>query len=393
MKYDKYLIDYLDGELDKEFESDFFYELSINEDLRNKLSFLKRTKNITTGFLENVIVPETSSNALFSKLGLAYENLDNNVINEIKVEKKRNKLYLIPAIFMAAIVGYLIGYFIYDNKTENAGNYIDRKTMDNSYIEKYIGKLDKNDANLPKEIIDNKQYIIPKSVPETSQIDDDIIEINSGNNEIILSESSFINKNIPKINESKFNINELEIPNNKSNLGNELNQINTFHIENFDNYTKHKFAIEFGRADYIAFDDRTKQNVNLTIVNNFSLRGIYFLNENIGIGLEYKPENFSGTVYDNQNLVNIEKSTIGETKGFIIRFENQKNNLKPFGQITVGAFDDGGVFKLSTGVSYKLYEKFSMFMSIEYSGYINSYYGNINNFQKLGLNYGIAFNY
>ena len=405
MKYDKYIIDFLDGDLDKSLEDELFRALKANDEIRSKMKLFLKMNSVSKEHLNLINIPEKTTASIFNQLGL--ENEFSSIKKELNVndsdKSKHNKYLLIPIIFMAVLLGFYGGYLFFNGRNIESGINNSESLATSSSTEINT----KNNKPLLSEEHQSKLNILHKSEKKST--------IQSMNNEIKTKE--YNNNNNNEINlQNKNQLNSIAANNNVAKselLTNKLKlyspdktQLIKCFSKNFeysitDDINQYyednsKFLIEVNKSDYVHLKD---QSGNKDVYQNnsfldFGLTAIYFINANIGIGYEFKIEEFGENIYDEINNVNVFKYQSGQSHSILVRLESRyENNLTPFGQMSFGMLNDGYVLKLSTGARYDLYDNFSLSFCIEYGNFINNYLGNLRGFQKLGIKYGLSYKF
>jgi len=131
-------------------------------------------------------------------------------------------------------------------------------------------------------------------------------------------------------------------------------------------------------------------------LNNFGISGLYNLNQNISVGLDFRQENFFINYHGFEGIqeYNYYQQPNFSTISCLLRYKFYNfGNFKPFGQISVGANSLGFVTRGMLGTEYLIANNISLIVSGEYNKLFFNYQNNNFKSSKYSINYGFLYNF
>jgi hypothetical protein len=415
MKNTEKIIEFLDGSLRQESETELYRSLLENEYMRQEMRNHISIKNAVKADFKAFNPSPASTLNIFGTLGFsapmgAVNSTGNSTGGTIISFFSKNKLSILYNILSAVIGGILVFLFLKQNgdfKNElvnnnsnilnnssssfsknnqsNPNNEQQNGTNNNlnqnnekiKVVTKYI-YLEKKNNNIP-DLVNTKEISSETASPfsEISSAKPAILayqDFNSGLNNKSNSpfERELSGKNLQ--NGQIFNINTI------------LNKLNQIGI-----------SAEFTGNQFFQTMDENIEPSKIQLFNNNSLNLLYSISDNFKTGLSLRRENFFQTFTGTDSLGNTyryEQKPNLTSIGLVNRFNPfRTETLSPFIQFEIG-FNSGGLLgRGAIGTEIKAYSGLSFIIGLDYSYMVYSHQNQYFTTNKIGLNYGIAFSY
>ncbi len=411
MDYKLLIQEYLDGELPPDAESQLFMALSSSEELRKEM---KDTIALDKGMSKRVsaFVPASASTMnIFTQLGIggavgaATTAAALGFKGSVLAFLSTHSAAVISAIVaMALTAGSFLAFYNPPDKQKIAGNRQQQQfdiggsqNLEPPTVKAF--SMNRDNVHNILFRVDTVIRYITRTVPNEPNKSTNNREYQSGNliengtvkrqeqRQASLFEFSIpaINTNITVPETQNFNI-DYPISNNYSPIPVDLqNNINS------------GISFEIKGNGYWSIPHTDVPQYDKAALANLQLSALYGLSDNLKIGIDLRQETFY------QKFIG--KNEIGEefeykqepnyyTFSIFGRYsllQNTKYGI--FAQASFGATATGGVSRLMFGFELSPYSSISFLMGIEGSMLSYIHQNNIFNSPKIGLNYGVAFNF
>lgn len=402
MDYNFLIHEYLDGSLDKASESQLFIALSSSEELRNEL---KQAIAMDKGLSKRVsaFVPSSSSTLnIFSQLGIgaalgaasstAAFGLKNSILSFFSVY---STAIISTIIGIAVTSGLFLGFYHPSNSQEQtiAKNVADlRMTTQGQDNLTQIA----HEQIFPRPLDVHKFDTVVKIVKQQSILESDKqkgIENENQEQHVEIFESSELltASDIPKYNQvAKFETMQLLYQNNLPE-----NRYNPFQISLPD--AINNLSIEVKGNGYKSLPAAEVPRYSDGLLSNMQVSVLYVFNSRFKAGLDFRQEsyyqNFTGTNEIGESF-RYKQNPNYYSLGLMVRYNvSESNYFNTFSQLYLGGTVTGTVSRLMFGFEFLPDSPISFILGIE--GSMLSYYHqkNLFNSPKIGLNYGVAFNF
>lgn len=395
MNYDKYLVDFIDGELPPEKEEKLFRVMNHDAELRAKMKLLLAVQSASKTHLDHVDVPQNATDRLFNSIGI---NLDRPSENEQLAEdsKSKSKKYFlwIPIIFSALFIGFLAGYLLRNDpqnyteinrKSDNFNPGVYKNQFGNDFYNEKSSLGNINNVKIPKMAVnkDSKQKL--STIRLQDKIDNNPIEsIHESRDVVINKEKPLMIASIDKINVETFK---------QTPIQHELMPI-AYQPYNVSNQPHIEIGI--GRGDFLFLRQEPVSNGLGFPISNTGVSGLYYFNDNIGIGFEFKYEQYALSYETTEPFSGYPVTTTnaieGLSKSLVVQLQSSEMDVAPFGRFTAGLLESGYIFKAATGIKAEIYGNLSGTIALEYSNYMQTIYRQHFS-QKIGFVYGLTYRF
>jgi hypothetical protein len=367
------IIEYINGDLPIDAESEFYSKLSINQSLRDELRMYKLIPKAAKSSL-NAFVPDVNlTNSLFTSLGIAASS-HNTPLN---INKNSNLIQNSKMMLVGGIIVFLLlspFYYFFGNK----GNIV---------IEDKVPVIIKSASSIPIEKPINIQQ---KSKPIIKYVfiekEKDIDKVDQNNIIRNLNTINFVKK------DKNIKINQVVSDFNSPNIRQE--SIPEF-IESTNILEDWGLAIEMKSTANWTLPKETLFPSYMSKINNMDLAILYKLNDNFQIGADFRHETFF-VKYRGLNSLNqtidYEQNPNLYSYGIFGRYNiGEFSNINPFLQGMFSANNYGIILRSSLGLEYRILPQFGITAQAEYSTMNYQHQNNKFNAGKFSINYGIKY--
>lgn len=425
MNYKDKLPDLIDGLLPLDEEKAIFARLAEDEELLYEYKALNSIVNTIHSSISQYTPTNQATNAVFAQLGIQLPMAENQLsfvsgkeklekyskaslalaaslalffsistlnkysINTISIDSKQNQTVLKPDLVASA------------NKNQNlpqSSRITPAASLNNSPIEVIKSEnTDISDINVASQIAYNQlsNELYASQLPENSlsQLADFQDRDNLQDYKTVAF--TMINNNPQSSNfenEDQFSSYSLssEIPSAPNSLE---------FIENYSILNEASFTIELKNSIYFNTKESDKPSAKL---NNIGLTILYQINDNFSAGVDFRDESFKLQSNENvetlssnnsqpNSLSNIALTSIGVAVRY--NFKEKGDSFYPSGQVILAKNREGVVGRVNLGISFKPIPGLTTTAGIEYSNLTYSSSSISYNSPKLGLNYGLAYNF
>ena len=418
MDYTSLINDFVDGRLDSSQEDNLFYMLSSSDDLRTELKqFIRLEKAFSTDAIG--LSPSASSTiGVFNRLGIVAPALtpSNSPIGSAQPGffssfwGKYSQGFvsgIVSTVLTAVIVFILMSNFY--NVSTNDGN--SNKFANKSVVQNSPSSLISIDSNniVPKissQSWDNDNQLNKGYQKEKVIIKYKYIEKPTEKNEYAdnLNPIDAITLDIPKevsaiensIMRNSLDINKIESPNithfKTNKIISDINQPNYLDI----NTNNLGIFCEFKSSEYWSLPKEVIPQSSNPIFSNTSLTLLKSLSQNFLVGMDLRQEFFyqkyEGVEKDApyEYLQNTNYISLGITGRYYL---GNIYGIEPFSQLTLGGNKAGFIGRFMVGVNYKPLEFISLMLGVEGSVLRFHHHDQFFYSPKIGLNYGVSFNF
>lgn len=400
------LYDFAEGNFDETVETELFFEMASNSQLRTEF---KNILSVNTALNSNrglFGVPEKSTEAVFSTIGIAMASSAVNNANVISagvgISNKKYFSSLIATIIVTALITLFItdyfnlrdgGYYssqasLFNNQTYNK--------LSNYFAENAEDAVELNDIYSVVAESNNKQNKMsaPELKPAIHNLITDISESERIQNDefktIVNYDSGLQILDVVDIN-LMGNSNSFD----KTNLADLSEKLlnNTVENESFWN----KFNIEIKNTQDWMLPSPTTTPAKFAAFHNLSLALYYEFNRNLSSGIEVRRETFfqKFDFRDDNNLLTIIEQQPNFTTVYLTGkySHNLDDVISPYIQLSAGANQVGVVGKLSAGVNYNLTNDFGILLGVENANMVYGFKGNTFYSSKIGFLWGLNFKF
>jgi hypothetical protein len=399
--YQKFIHDYLEGNLSKE-EVDFlFAQLPNDNDLKKEFESQQDLLNLIKQDKINTTTPVGLTASLFSKLNYGIPFEGSKILS-----KNKNYRWVYSALLLLLFVVSipLTVYFTEnDNILENSiksniiinksqidknynipvlmnqnltNNEIDNKVKDNFYYQQNLLLSDKHLSNKQNLIKNEQNYndkLVNNSFLKIQQVNHSYF-INSKNENLSIFFNNFV-----KI-DNKIN--------NKILMDNVLELNNLYKLKNLEIY--------FDFKNNLNNEPNIKLNNSSSNLTNLNLGLKYKLTENSKIGFEIGQENFTQNFRTFDGLIYQQSPNLlylGLNYTYLANFIELPTDATPYAQISALATTIGPIFKINSGFSLFANNNFSINLGIEYLSLFYIVNSNIYNSSKINVTGGLVFKF
>lgn len=398
--YQKFVHDYLEGNLNKE-EVDFLFEQLPNDnDLKQELELQQNLLYLIKQDKIKTTTPVGLTASLFSKLDYAIPFEDSKILS-----KNKNYRWVYYALLLLFVVSIPLTVYFTKNNNQLENSTKSNNITNNNQVDKNNNIPVITNNNLTINEIDNKDkdnFLYQRNLllSDKDLYKKQNLSINEKNSNDKLENSSFLN--IQEINLSHF------INNNNDNLNNFFN--NTVKNDNINSIIFGKNILELNsnlfkvRNLEIYFDlkNNLKNEPNIELINsssnltNLNLGIKYKLTEYSKIGFEIGQENFSQNFRTFEGLIYQQSPNLlylGLNYTYLTNFIELPMDATPYAQISALATTIGPILKINSGISLFASNNFSINLGIEYLSLFYNVNSNIYNSNKINLTGGLVFNF
>jgi hypothetical protein len=376
---------FLEGSLNDEPEREFYTNLLSDDVLRAELRQIlvfQRSMKYASSIGK---VPLDTENELFAKVGF-------NKQNKGRAFRSQFISYSKNAGFVC--IGAILTFFImqlYGSTNSNKELYSNNNSRVNSvpFVSSRARLLD-NNARLKEAVHKNVGFNNNNNI---------VNQDNSAQSKY--SENSSEPKNINTIQIQRA-INYSDIKNRKYSLSENMDfyssntQNNNILIES-DDRNSTKFNIELSGVQPL-YMEKTKINTNsVSPFFNTMCALSYSIYDDFKIGLNIRNESFYQHFNGKDKLT--QYTEVDQQQRFTSVAAFGRKNIRisdrfnPILQFDIGFANNLNILRLGSGVEYKYSDNLSFILGVEFSGLFYKYYNNSFYSSKLGLNYGIIYNF
>lgn len=424
MNYKDKLPDLIDGLLPLDEEKAIFAQLAKDEELLFEYKALSSIFTTINSNISQYTPSNQVTDAVFAKIGIqspTFEHQLTFIDNRRKFNKySKASLALAASFALFLSISTLNKYSIIPLHISTMQNQIVSKAdlmefakdNNNKYLKsKSISKSLK--SNLPIEIIqtEDKNVIdeLDSQIPNkeftsefnSSQItEDNSIQLadyqyNIGDKDY--ESLSFLRQN----NNPQSSLSSNDEPSNSNNYLSEIPAApNSMEfIENYSRLNEELFTIELKNSIYFNTQKSDKPSAKL---NNIGLTILYQINDNFSAGVDFRDESFKlqtneevETLSSNSSTINSQSNIALTSIGLAVRYnlKEKGDTFYPSGQVILAKNREGVVGRVNFGISFKPIPGLTTTAGIEYSNLTYSSSSISYNSPKLGLNYGLAYNF
>ncbi|MBS3999111.1 MAG: hypothetical protein KGZ71_01370 [Desulfobulbaceae bacterium] len=406
------LLDFIDGNLSIEEEQTLFYELTVNDELRQKLKDLMAIEQTVSANPSFYAPTVNSTKAIFSQLGFTPPQTLITTASVLKVSTfmpfLKSLNFILPTLSLLLLSG--VSYYALENNIFSSTDVLRELTSEKTKREIMF------ESNLPiteqYELAEtNESSINSKSIEATKKLakDESIFPQNLVNNSFDSQEQgsnerfSFTNNNDSSSSSYTFDISKSELMSNK-----DLSTLQ-FKNDNFSSiaFVEESFSIKdyniYNRFSIVILKNHYAHTIKPTVEpsKNHDLRDISFslrfkFNSDWSIGVfalnEAYFQKFDG--FDEVGRkIDYEQQPLLQTIGTQIQYNYFiTENLAVHPKILAGLNEGGFVAGIGTSMSYNIYSGISFEFGVELKRLFFRH--NAENFgsTKYGLNYGIIYN-
>ncbi|MCO5252303.1 MAG: porin family protein [Candidatus Kapabacteria bacterium] len=415
MNYSEILYDFAEGNFDEAVESELFFEMASNSELRTEF---KNILSVNTALNSNrgmYAVPEESTKAIFSSVGLpaVASTLNPAFISSSAAGISKTKF--VSSLIAATIVTVLLTLFISDNFANKnlEHNSTQAFLLNNQASNKLSDYFAENaqDASEPiayKTLAKASYTKSPKSSkPLIASVDNNIIAEVSESDKVKIIDSENTLENLQILDSENTLENVQDVPDNQEPLLNDFNTIdNTILADNeidvvifpLESETFwNKLNLEVKNTQDWMLPSPTTTPSKFAAFHNLSLAVNYEFNDNLSSGFEVRRETFfqKFDFRDDENLLTIIEQQPNFTTFYLTsKYSfNMSELISPYIQLSAGANKVGFVGKFSGGVNYDLTNSFGVLIGVEYANMFYGYRGNTFNSSKIGFLWGLNYKF
>ena len=396
MDYNQLIQEYLDGSLNPESESQLFMALSSNEGLRNEL---KQSIAMDKAMSRRVsaFVPSSSSTVnIFTQLGIGAAVGATTTVAAGGLKQALMTFFttysgaVLTGIITFALTtaGFLTLYHPAENssssgKIEKSELYNNNLQPANSFPSIATSEQSKHDTVI--------RYITSGVEPKNPELAAEHVEptIETVNSSLTESETSMLSVSRPSV-ESGFKSNLISANHN-------FNGQYDYYPIDLPNNIDLGLKVELKGNGYWSVVRPEVPQYSSSILSNMQLSALYRLSDKFSLGFDIRQESF----YQKFDGVN----ELGEqylykqypsyiSLGLIGRYSFWQNDyLKTFGQLGAGGTITGLVGRMVLGFEIMPWSDISFIVGVEGSNLMYWHQNKIFHSPKIGLNYGVAFNF
>jgi hypothetical protein len=399
------LLDFIDGNLSLEEEQALFYELSTNDELRQKLKHLMAIEQSVSANPSFYAPTVSSTNAIFNELGFAppksITHINSSTTLNTIASFVKNLYIIIPGITILLLSG--LGYLYLNNK--NTSDFISDtpETMTQSIpqTERNIAFIEQyQDQYGTESDIENSSLAAtgkPISYIQSNKLD--FVETGSENSnnpnlqDLYLSMDASLQKITDVIRSHIQKNNPPFYTGNNSGSVIIASGLDKLAEPNFLS----KFSIDIAKHNYTHTIQPTVEPSKDQSLKDISLTVNYRINSNMQLGAFYIKETFfqqfdgvdefsRNVIYEQQPIFN----TLGIKANYIYDItENISINSNLLTGYNLGGLIGGG----GIDFSYNIYAGISLNFGVEYKALFYEFQGRNFNSTKYGTNFGISYNF
>jgi hypothetical protein len=412
MDYEFLIQQYLDGELDAAGESQLFNALSSNEELRKQM---KDAIALDKGLSKRVsaFVPSSAATMnIFTQLGIGTAV---GAASTAAALGWKGALLAFFSTHSAAIISAVVAVALTAGSFLTFYNPPDNVNLTGQKQTEYRQINNGNRANKPPSVIsrntdDKENNYVPIRVDTVFRyITRTVTAMPSDRNEAAVQSSSDMAKNNLENGKQDEQILLLQssTPDINTNLNSqEMQRINTVYPES-NSYTP--MPVNAGQKGNLGVSFELKGNGYWSIPHadvvqyetpafaNIQLSALYAFSNKFKAGADVRQENFyqnfSGTNEIGEEFEYKQYPSYYTFSVFGRYTFLQKQNYGLFAQASLGATTTGGVSRLMFGLELSPFSSISFLLGVEGSMLTYIHQNNIFNSPKIGLNYGVAFNF
>jgi len=405
MDYNFLIHEYLDGTLDKASESQLFMALSSSDELRNEL---KQAITMDKGLSKRVsaFVPSSSSTLnVFSQLGIG---AGLGAASTTAALGFKSSILSFFSTYSTAIISTIVGIAV------TSGLFLGFYNPSDSYSQERIIAMNSSDSKMENSETaflsqTSQEQIFPR--PLDVYKTDTVVKFVK--QQYILPESekqTAIESDIEDKFDTGFDSSELltfsDIPNSKQEVRFETKQV--FHQRYLpeSNYEQYKIAfpsvinnlsLEVKGNGYKSIPSPEVSAYPAGLLSNMQVSALYDFGNGFKAGLDFRQESyyqsFSGTNEIGESFIYRQNPNY-YSLGILTRYNLYESTyFNTFSQLYLGGTVTGAVSRLMMGIEFLPDSPISFILGFE--GSMLSYYHQkiLFNSPKIGLNYGVAFNF
>jgi hypothetical protein len=402
MNYSEILYDFAEGNFDEAVESELFFEMASNSELRTEF---KNILSVNTALNSNrgmYAVPEDSTKAIFSAVGLpaVASTLNPALISSSAAGISKTKF--VSSLIAATIVTALLTLFLTDNITNKNVEHSSAQAL--FFNNKASNKLSDYFAENAQDATEPITYnTVAKATSTKSQklhkpliasVDNNIIAAVTESDNMQIIDSEMTLENVQDVPENQ----ELHLDNNtidNTNLADLAQDLIFIPVETKTFWNKLNLEIK-NTQDWMMPAPTTTPS-KFAAFHNLSLALNYEFSDNISSGFEVRRETFfqKFDFHDDENLLTIIEQQPNFTTFYLTsKYSfNMSELISPYFQLSAGANKVGFVGKFSGGVNYDLTNSFGVLIGVEYANMFYGYRGNTFNSSKIGFLWGLNYKF
>ncbi len=384
-------IEYEDGNMNPQQENEFFQKLASDKSFRSEYKSFQ-TISSSVKYRSAIVLPSDELTAsVFASLGVEMEPV---------VALPFYKKTFFRNCIMSAIVSlltFVIAWYMFRNedidieaKVSSKEFYLQNNDNNTTKISKQAGVVEqKNNSENINSNVDTISRIVyidkskeDKNISENNSIEKS--KIQSNNHELIEFASAINYIDTPFDSQVKLNIENLNRVENIESIS---------YSPLFANFFKPDIDVEFSGSDY--FNLYSNDAINVSIIGNLNLAILKNFNKKWSGGVEYRYETFYGKFYDSssENLNsftqdNFSTLTINARYKMI---DHQKYAV--FSELGIGGNPTGVIVRPEFGMDIYSLSRLTIRIGIDYSLFAYNSQSDWFLASKIGLNYGVKFNF
>lgn len=424
MNYKDKLPDLIDGLLPLDEEKAIFAQLAEDEEL---LFEYKALSSIFTTINTN-ISQYTPSNqvtdAVFAKIGIPSPTIEHQLTlidNRSKLNKYSKASLALAASFALFLsistlnkysiiplqISTKLNHIISKDNLEDIAKDNNNKLLNSSSTSKSFKSnlpikiiqtennnvIDELDSQVLNNELTSELTLNQISLDNSVQLADDNYNLNDNDYESL----SFLKQN----NNPQSSIIANDEPSNSNNYFSEIPSApnSVEFIENYARLNEESFTIEIKNSIYFNTKKSDKPSAKL---NNIGLTILYQISDNFSAGVDFRDESFKlqtneevETLSSNSSTINSQSNIALTSIGLAVRYnlKEKGDTFYPSGQVILAKNREGVVGRVNFGISFKPIPGLTTTAGIEYSNLTYSSSSISYNSPKLGLNYGLAYNF
>ncbi len=367
---------YIDGELSREAEKDFFLRIAGDDNMHGRLRNISAMRSSIQSNSASMAPPVESTAAVFSALGFNPPASTSAPFPFLRSHWQKGAMSILTLIII---------YLLFFGNANNIGisdgsDNISGPTVENTTQKSSIPMIDSRDneesAQTEPEIRTVVKYVyVQVPVEKDDETNEYIPEIVNGKfKHTLLHTSSYPTgpEGLGFVNGPGYNdmFSGIDLP---------LDPIG--------------LDIEFRGAQNVHFPGASVNPAETALFNNYALTTLYNVGAGFKVGLDLRNENFFqqyGGMDELGRYVSYEQQPNLTSLSLVIRYSYKYSEvLFPFAQIAGGGNKGGYLMRGMAGLEYAPYTNLGFVIGLEYSNFGFSYQGDNYYSNKMGLHYGV----
>jgi hypothetical protein len=400
MNYSQLIQGYLDNSLTQGEEAVLFQALSTNDELRNEFKQSIAMDKSMSKRISAFVPSSTSTVNIFSQLGIGAAA--GVAASAAAVGLKQTLITFLTTYSQAIISGVIAvalttaGFLAFHNPKDSESTILSDKANLGYYSDNYgISSLQHDYASIYS--VENNNVVIVDTV--VKYITRKIVEQGSKtSNPIPIEADNAI------VVEEPLHMASLSTPANATTL-HQSRSFNFRQIENNNTTSVHEFnkpadfglSVELKGNGYWSLNKPDVPQYSSSLLTNMQVTALYRLSDHFKLGFDIRQEsfyqNFTGSNEIGEEF-NYKQYPGYVSIGLVGRYSFLKNNIfSPFVQLGLGGTATGYTGRALLGIELFPMSALNFVIGIEGSNLLYLHQGKIFNSPKLGLNYGISFNF